>query len=362
MQALDDFSVPSAGAWTMRLWLVDSAGNASPGTAAETVLRFDNEAPALVFREQQSNDPARLRVAARDAISGVADVEIEVRRRGETAWMPLQTDRRGDDFTAVMDDERLAAGVYDLRARAFDKAGNVQTTASRTNGFPARLKLPVRRPAKLMVGRPTKRCAGRNCRSRLAGAARLDFGRTAVLSGRFEVQGRPSSAPVEVWRRVELSGAPWVRVATAHPSRAGRFRFRVPRGPSRQFRFRYPGSPTVRGTTAFVEARVRAATTIKVSRRHVVNGEYVMFRGRLRGRPIPSGGKLVELQVFTRRRWRTFAQPRASAATGRWAFDYRFETIVGTARFRLRARIRREAAYPYHVGTSREIAVKVRGI
>jgi hypothetical protein len=107
---------------------------------------------------------------------------------------------------------------------------------------------------------------------------------------------------------------------------------------------------------------VRASTSIDVSRRDVVNGEYVTFSGRLRGGHIPATGKLVELQVFTRRRWRTFALPRADARTGRWAFQYRFETIRGLARFRFRARIRREVAYPFFVGSSRQLTVTVHGI
>ena len=101
---------------------------------------------------------------------------------------------------------------------------------------------------------------------------------------------------------------------------------------------------------------------MRSSRRLAVNGEYVTFRGRVKGRPLPSNGKLVELQVYTRRRWRTFAQPRASAQTGRWAFQYRFEAIRGRVSFRFRARVRRELGYPFRTGTSRSIRVVVRGL
>ena len=145
-------------------------------------------------------------------------------------------------------------------------------------------------------------------------------------------------------------------------SSTGGFRFTVPRGPARLFRFRFPGSPTVRGATAVVDAQVRAASTFEASSSNVVNGEYVRFRGRLKGGLIPPGGKLVELQVFTRRRWRTFALPRADARTGRWAFDYRFEAVRGHVRFRFRARIRQEAGYPFHTGISREVPVSVHGV
>ena len=78
----------------------------------------------------------------------------------------------------------------------------------------------------------------------------------------------------------------------------------------------------------------------------MINGEYVTFRGRLKGGRIPAAGALVELQVRSRGKWRTFAQPRANAAPARWRYQYRFETVRGGARFRFRARVRRQAGYP----------------
>ena len=79
----------------------------------------------------------------------------------------------------------------------------------------------------------------------------------------------------------------------------------------------------------------------------------------LRG-PIPDGGKLIDLQAFYRGRWRTFAATRTDAQ-GRWSYDYRFEATSGLITYRFRARIRREAAYPYELGHSRVVRVTVRG-
>ena len=92
-----------------------------------------------------------------------------------------------------------------------------------------------------------------------------------------------------------------------------------------------------------------------MDRRDAVNGEDVTFRGRLEGGPSRAGGELVEIQVSQRGKWRTFAQPRTEAS-GRWRYQYRFETVSGHARFRFRARIRRQAGYPYVTGSSRHIA------
>ena len=118
----------------------------------------------------------------------------------------------------------------------------------------------------------------------------------------------------------------------------------------------------MRGDNANVALNVRAKTTLGVSRRDVVNGEYVTFRGRLEGRTASrDGGVLVEMQVFSRGKWRTFAQPRTNQE-GRWRYQYRFETVSGTAQFRFRARVRRQAGYPYATGHSRQIGVEVHGL
>ena len=159
-----------------------------------------------------------------------------------------------------------------------------------------------------------------------------------------------------------MSDASWQPAGTVRTDDLGRFRYQAAPGPARVFRFRYAGSPLIRGATATVRLKVPAATSLDVSRRHVVNGEYVTFSGRLKGGSRPPEGTLVELQVFTRRRWRTFAQPRAPQAGGRWTFQYRFETIRGSVTFRFRARIRRQSRYPFGTGVSRTVRVHVQGL
>jgi hypothetical protein len=105
---------------------------------------------------------------------------------------------------------------------------------------------------------------------------------------------------------------------------------------------------------------VPAASSLAVNRRTVRNGDAVAFSGRLVGGHVPEGGKLIDLQAFYRGGWRTFATPRTDAR-GRWSYRYRFGATRGVVRYRFRARIRREAAYPYELGYSRRISVIVRG-
>jgi hypothetical protein len=368
LKKADNLTVPSPGDWRARYWLVDAAGNQDPQTAVQARLRFDNTPPSVVFEEQRTDDPARLFLKASDTVSSVARVEVEARRQGEVVWRQIPVESSQDEFSAFMDDERLPAGTYELRARAIDQAGNERTSTSRSNGQPAVLALPVRSRSRLRVGEPSgRRCRGRGrrrtCRTVLVRNPRLRFGEGVKLRGRVIERRRAlARVPVEVWSRPKLPGAAWKLVKTLRTGAKGRFAYRARPGRARLLRFRYPGSNTIRGRTVGVDLQVRGTSTFHVSRRTVVNGEYATFRGTVKGRPMPPGGKLVELQVFTRRRWRTFAQPRANPRTGRWSYQYRFESIRGRVTFRFRARVRGETGYPFHTGTSRQRRVRVHGL
>jgi len=84
-----------------------------------------------------------------------------------------------------------------------------------------------------------------------------------------------------------------------------------------------------------------------------------LIRGRLKGLPVPGRGKLVELQAFDGGKWRTFAQPR-SRKSGRYKAVYRLRRTFGPRTFTFRARVRREGGYPYELGYSRKVRVRVR--
>jgi hypothetical protein len=130
---------------------------------------------------------------------------------------------------------------------------------------------------------------------------------------------------------------------------------------SRTLRFAFAGSPLMLPALREVRLSVPAASSLRVSRRRVLNGQSVMFAGRLRTQPAPPGGKLVELQVRLSDRWQTFRTMRTDAA-GRWRIRYRFERTRGVQRFRFRVRLPLEAAYPFGTGASRSLTVRVRGL
>ena len=300
-------------------------------------------------------------VLASDATSAVAKGEIELRREGANEWRPMETELSRSGFSGIVDDERLPDGAYELRARAFDRAGNERSTTSFDDGATARVSLPLRIKTRLTAGRKGKK-RGRG--HTLVVRPRLPYGRGIRIFGRLTTPGANplASMPVEVHERIDLPGHDFTPIGRIDTSKTGRFSFRVPSGPKRVLRFRFAGTRTVRPSTAEVDLQVRATSTIRVNRRAVVNGEDVVFRGRLGGRPFSPTSKLVQLQAYSRGRWLTFATPRANPRTGLWSHRYRFAATRGRVRYRFRVRVPREASYPFTTGTSRRISVRVRGL
>jgi hypothetical protein len=111
-----------------------------------------------------------------------------------------------------------------------------------------------------------------------------------------------------------------------------------------------------------VELRIAAVTSMRASRRSVVNGEDVVFRGRTQGGNVPATGKLIQLQVYSRGKWLTFATPHASARDGVWTYRYRFVATRGRVLYRFRARLPAESGYPFEPGVSSSVHVLVRGL
>ena len=57
--------------------------------------------------------------------------------------------------------------------------------------------------------------------------------------------------------------------------------------------------------------------------------------------------------------WQIFGEPRVRA-DGRFRFTYRFVRTTGVQRYRLRARVKAQAGYPYATATSKALTVRVR--
>lgn len=365
--------VPRAGEWKASVWRRDEAGNEDASQASPPVtLRYDPDAPRLVFEPTDPADPTALAVQVTDALSGVADGSIEIGRAGSNTWQVLDTQKVDGRLVARIDDAALPPGDYVLRSTARDLAGNEGSTTARLDGQQMTLTLPLRIASVMQVGAIGKRTVRRVVRVNgkrrtvvrrvivLGPSAGVRFGKTAQIKGRLanrDGQGIPD-AEMQVLSRTDASAEQLV--GTVRTDAAGNYAYTAAGSTSRVLRFAYHGSPLILPAQGEVGLRVPATSTLRASRTRLVNGQSVAFMGRVRTLPVPSGGKLVELQVLLSGRWQTFRTGRTDQA-GDWRLTYRFARTRTNQRFRFRLRLPREAGYPYESGGSRPLDVLVRG-
>jgi hypothetical protein len=370
---LPALAMPGPGDYKLYVWLEDMAGNQSEaGAVVSASLRFDAEPPQLTFEPTDPADPLRVAVTALDRHSGLAGGDIEMRAVGTSTWHGLATDREGAQLIAHVDDERFRNGAYEFRAHAVDQAGNEASTGRRADGSAATLRLPARIDTRLAVGVPRttvrRRIVRRHGRRRVVRRRirRLDshviarHGRKIRLSGVLaNADGQPiAGATIEALE--EQPDGAFAAVGLATTGTNGRFRYVVKAARNRELVFRYGGSRRIGSAKTDFVLLVPASTSIRPDRRRLLNGEQVLFTGRVTTEPLPDVGKLVEMQAYFRGRWRTFSTVRAGDGGG-WRFPYRFGGTVGRVTYRFRARLPSEGGYPFIAGSSRVVRVVVVG-
>jgi hypothetical protein len=354
-------TVPGPGEWTVSLWRRDAAGNEAEDNASVPVtLRYDPEPPKLAFDPSSAADPTLVTVPVTDEVSGLADGAIEIGAADSGVWRTLSTTKEGSRLTARIDDAALPAGTYLLRARARDQAGNEASTDRRSDGQPMVVTLPLRSPTTLGAGFELTIRKGKRRRVVLRPAARIGFGDRIDLAGRLvRGDGRPvAGAAIQVLSAT--GSAPEQLVETLATDADGRFRSSAIGTNTRRLRLAYAGSPVTLPTERTLEMRVPAATSVRVSRKRLRNGQTVTFSGAVKGLPVPAAGKLVEVQVRFTDRWQTFRTTR-SDPSGRWSSRYRFERTRGLQRYHFRIRLPAEGGYPFETSVSRTLVVTVRG-
>jgi hypothetical protein len=148
----------------------------------------------------------------------------------------------------------------------------------------------------------------------------------------------------------------WKAVARARTDKHGRFKARMPAGPTRRFAVVY--WPTIGSATAVYSRRVQVRSSPKIwfkatSRKRGL----VAFKGRVHGAAVPSGGLLVAIQVANRTNWTTVRLIRTDGA-GRFSARYRF--AVRGRRFSVRLHVPRQNGWRLHTGDSKALRVRSR--
>jgi hypothetical protein len=375
-------TVRSAGEYRVSVWLVDAAGNENPAASAEATLRFDDVEPEAFVLHPGRDTPELLRATVSDEHSGPADGWIEYRRHGTEQWRVLATRlERGDEsggenggrflaedgaqdphrarLEARFPSDDLPPGLYSIRVRAVDGAGNRTVSALRPDGTRLVLRAPLREDTRIQAGLSG---AGRH-----GASIRVPFGSPAKVEGRLTGENGAGVAGREL-------SVEWTPGAGARASRSvrlvrtgsgGRFSFDLGRTTSGRVSVVFSGDSRHSGSeSGELRLGVHGSLTFSATPGRLRTGERVRFRGRVRSGEArhPSRGSLVAIRYFesSSGAWRPVLVTRTDGF-GRYRASYRFRYITGVARIRLRATLLPSQVFPYLPANSPVRNVRVTG-
>jgi hypothetical protein len=379
-RSLVDLSVPSAGTYSLQLWLRDEAGNDSAASAVTVPLRLDDVKPEVAFSTEEPGSQVMADVA--DEHSGPAGGELLYRRVDASDWTELPTKLVPGNapgkahLVAPMPD--LGYGTYVFRADAVDAAGNSASTSLRADGTQMAIRreppAPVAKAVALPKAKPqpqTKAKARLFARLR-GGHGRGDsltvpFGAPALLSGRLtRADGAPlADRELRVVSHPSHGALVPIAVQTVRTGGQGGFETSLPAGPSRRVTVIFSGDAGLeQARRPALELRVRSGLSLRAEPTRLRTGQAVRLSGKVKsaGAPIPRRGKLVAIQYLEKatHRWRPVLVTRTDHH-GRYRAHYRFRYVSGSAAIRLRATALAEEHWPYAPGFSPRVTVKVRG-
>lgn len=254
---------------------------------------------------------------------------------------------------------RVSNGVHHLVVSVIDAAGNATTVLERI--------ITVDNPSPpgavgALNGANASAQATLAVAWERAKAARVTsgYGHVHTVVGRLTGPGDVpiEGARIDVMATPAYAGARAAAMGSPVTGADGRFSMVVPAGASsRTLRFGYSDhvglAPVVTQTLAL---SVRAGVVLSIAPRTASVGRSIYFSGRLRGGPIPSGGKLLVLEARSLGgAWLEFDVIRSNAR-GRYHARYTFK-FPGPEEYEFRVLCQAEADYPFATGSSRVVGV-----
>jgi hypothetical protein len=185
--------------------------------------------------------------------------------------------------------------------------------------------------------------------------------RRPTLKGTLALNGAPvAGALLDVLAKNRTSGAAMRKIAEVRTDATGAYNIKAPGGPSRLLRVAYKAylGDNDYASHTDVSQRVRARVDFEAVTRSVGLRGTARFTGKVRGGFVPRRGKLIELQAYDAGRWRTFRTVR-TRRSGTFTARYSFQHVVSRKTFRFRARARYERSYPFLLGVSPAVRVRV---
>ena len=255
---------------------------------------------------------------------------------------------------------RLAAGPRNLKVRITDAGGNVTEQGPyAVNVATPSDRGPLNGSGATEDAKLTARFSG-STKTRRTVRYRSRVG----ISGRLlNSSGRPiSGAVLRVITRDRRQSAGWVERYTTTTKSDGSYFVKVRAAASRLTQIAWRSHTRDPGfqESAYVTLSVRASSSLKATPRVVGVGGRLRLSGTVRG-TIPSRGvPLIFQGRMGNGRYTTFADGRANRK-GRFRISYRFRSGASRGRtFTFRVRLRGDTRFPYVLGYSKRVTVRVR--
>jgi hypothetical protein len=311
----------------------------SNGGRGDRAVNIDGTPPNVDLVPTQAG--RTITFAVSDALSGVKGGEIQIRAKQDAPFAPLPTTLSKGRLKATVPKGKTPSD-YGIHVAVTDNAGNVTAGQLTTMTLNTRVNKHLRKV--------------RNA------SATVPYKRDAVVTGRLTTtDGVPlGGQQILVTSTLRQSRATPQLVRSVTTAASGRFSLRIAPGPSRKLDIGYVGGADLLHRTRSVTLHVPAHSSIRASRRTVFGTATVRFSGRLGllGARLPAGGKIVVLEAEQHGHWSTVATTKAKGRKASWRAVAHFRGNPGT--FPVRLRIPREAVFPYDLGHSAAVGIRVR--
>jgi hypothetical protein len=271
---------------------------------------------------------------------------IAARRRGSLdAWKGLPTTLGQHTLKAPL--SSLSPDTYEFRATVTDEAANTGQSQKAADGTD--LVLRVSQVAtKLEASLPT---GGSAKASATVNQATIPYRTGSTVSGVLTAGGAPLAGhSVELVERFAHGSAQETRRRTLKTDGKGRVSASLDPGPSRTAQLVYSGAGRYGASSSNqVDLTVRGSVSLK-ARKKVRAGKRLEFKGAvgMDGAIAPTGGKLVEVQVKVRRKWKAVTGAKRTRPNGTYRLRYRFGNFyTRPTRFKFRTEVLGEQGWPY---------------
>jgi hypothetical protein len=331
-------------------WMENDVNNWPPNGVYLTYTVIPPEPPKVAIASSPASVPAGTPVTVRATASDNRRVSQVAFQLGGGAATVDKT----SPYEATLSSTGLAPGAQRIDVTATDVAKHTASVSGSVNLDPVPNGANASRDVKMTAGFGKRR-------SRLR--VTIPYGRATLVRGKLKTKdGKPiGGAVIRIATQILTGNRGYREQRPVSSGPDGGFAYRAPRGPSRRILITYTpfAVDTQPAVVKLVRLKTRAGLRMKANKRSVRRGERIVFTGRLKGGFVPRRGVLVVLQGYQSGfGWRSFKTARARH--GKFKAMYRPQRAVRGTTLRFRASVREQAGYPWALGRSKSVRVRIR--